>query len=275
MQDYLVFDVLTGTPYVPPETDVSKLACIPRPLESEKAVPAARAAAIINPANRPPVESLASLNIVLAPERIAVLATKWWHTDGVRLTVAFIDAPPPELRRKILSHMNAWGQTGNVTFTESSTDPQVRISRTPGLGHWSYVGTDILQISADQPTMNLDSFTMQTPDAEFFRVVRHEAGHTLGCPHEHMRKELVDLIDRNKAIAYFGALTGWNADMVTRQVLTPVEEAALIGTARADPDSIMCYQIPGTITKDGNPILGGRDIDATDYAFIGKIYPKK
>jgi hypothetical protein len=30
-----------------------------------------------------------------------------------------------------------------------------------------------------------------TPDAEFYRVVRHETGHTLGFPHEHMRKEII------------------------------------------------------------------------------------
>jgi hypothetical protein len=28
--------------------------------------------------------------------------------------------------------------------------------------------------------MNLDSFTTSTPDSEFYRVVRHETGHTLG-----------------------------------------------------------------------------------------------
>jgi hypothetical protein len=36
----------------------------------------------------------------------------------------------------------------------------------------------------------------------------------------------------------------------------------------------MCYQIPGTITKDGMPILGGLDIDEQDYAFAASIYPK-
>jgi hypothetical protein len=36
----------------------------------------------------------------------------------------------------------------------------------------------------------------------------------------------------------------------------------------------MCYQIPGSITKDGKPIIGGLDIDDQDYAFAAKIYPK-
>jgi hypothetical protein len=37
----------------------------------------------------------------------------------------------------------------------------------------------------------------------------------------------------------------------------------------------MCYQIPGSLTKDGNPIIGGVDIDPQDYAFAAKIYPTR
>ncbi len=37
----------------------------------------------------------------------------------------------------------------------------------------------------------------------------------------------------------------------------------------------MCYQIPGSITKDGKPIIGGNDIDRSDQAFVGTVYPKK
>lgn len=137
------------------------------------------------------------------PEHIAVLTTKYWGAGGVYLTVGFLDDAPADLRGRILWHMNAWSATANVQFVETNTDPQVRIARTQGSGYWSYLGTDILSISADQPTMNLDSFTMDTPDSEFYRVVRHETGHTLGFPHEHMRRELVDRIDPDKAIPFF------------------------------------------------------------------------
>jgi hypothetical protein len=37
----------------------------------------------------------------------------------------------------------------------------------------------------------------------------------------------------------------------------------------------MCYQIPGSITKDGKPIPGGKDINPTDFAFAASIYPKR
>ncbi|MBV8095146.1 MAG: hypothetical protein JO110_18340, partial [Acetobacteraceae bacterium] len=102
----------------------------------------------------------------------------------------------------ILQHMNAWNTTANVLFVETLGQAQVRIARQdgPNGGFWSFLGTDILSIEADQPTMNLEGFTMDTPESEFHRVVRHETGHTMGFPHEHMRQELVDKIDPEKAI---------------------------------------------------------------------------
>ena len=35
----------------------------------------------------------------------------------------------------------------------------------------------------------------------------------------------------------------------------------------------MCYQLPGQITVDGQPIRGGLDINATDAGFAGRVYP--
>ena len=104
-------------------------------------------------------------------------------------------------------------------------------------------------------------------------MVRHETGHTLGAPHEHMRKDLVARIDPQKAYAYFLRTQGWSQEEVDQQVLAPLDEQSLMGTP-ADQTSIMCYQLPGSITRDGGPIVGGLDINATDYAFMGRIYPK-
>lgn len=258
-------------------TNVSSFkVCTPKSLPRGQWVDAAKRAVEVNPTNHPPVSRLRALEpgINLTQERIAVLTSKRWHSGGVRLTVGFLDDAPLDLRTRIVSHMNAWSKTANVQFVQTSTDPQVRIARSPGGGYWSYVGTDILSIPADQPTMNLDSFSMSTPESEFHRVVRHETGHTIGFPHEHMRGELVARIDPDKAIAFFAETQGWSEEEVRQQVLTPLEDSSLLGTPLADPKSIMCYQIPGTITKDGQPIIGGLDIDDSDYAFVASIYPK-
>jgi len=88
--------------------------------------------------------------------------------------------------------------------------------------------------------MNLQGLTMNTPDSEYRRVIRHEAGHTLGFPHEHMRRALVARIDREKAYEWFRRTQGWDRATVDAQVLTPLEEASLMRTP-AGQTSIMCY----------------------------------
>jgi hypothetical protein len=256
------------------------IVCTPRPLPVYKRIEAATNAVRINPLNHPPGHLIARAlgGAPPTPARIAVLVANRWPATGVQLTVGFLDNPPSDLRKRILLHMNAWAQTANVNFTETKTNPQVRIARLNSpdnmAGYWSYVGTQILSIDKDEPTLNLQDFTMQTSESEFHRVVRHETGHTLGFPHEHMRRELVKKINREKAIALFMSTQGWSREEVIQQVLTPIEESSLLGTPHADPHSIMCYQIPGSITKNGMPIAGGLDIDKSDFAFAGSIYPK-
>ncbi len=209
---------------------------------------------------------------------LSIIKSKRWRgPNGVRLTVSFMDGPSLELRKKIVSHMNAWNKTANVQFTLTNETGVVRIARDNSEengGYWSYLGTDILHIDENAPTLNLEGFTMKTSDAEFRRVVRHEAGHTLGFPHEHMRRELVDRIDRQKAIRWYEADQGWGPDEVDDQVLTPIEEKSILGTDRADSDSVMCYHVPGLITLDGKAIRGGKDIDAIDFDFAAACYPK-
>jgi len=80
--------------------------------------------------------------------------------------------------------MNAWTKTGSISFVWASGTGQIRIPK-------------------NRQTVNLQGFTMNTAESEYKRVVRHETGHTLGCPHEHMRKALVARIDPQKAYDYF------------------------------------------------------------------------
>lgn len=257
-------------------------------LPQDELVAAAERACQINPLNRPsPGKLMRAIRQVLdtvlpvgeavaqrveeeiqQPQRLAVLTRKMWSRDGVKLKVGFIGDPPQAVKTKIVSLANDWRKHANVEFVLSDNDPEIRIAAAND-GYWSYLGTDILGIPKNRPTMNLQGWATDG------RVVWHEFGHTLGFPHEHMRKQLVELLDEAKTILYFQRTQGWSAAVTRQQVLTPLNEASIRGTLTADQDSIMCYQLPGSITKNGQPIRGGAAIDALDAQFIGTIYPKE
>ena len=254
--------------------------CRPKSLPIEKLVAAERRAIEINPENARERRTVARTPTGRrgGPRRIAVVIARKWPRNGVRLSVSFLDNPSVALRKRILRHMNAWGEQASVLFSETHGVGEVRIARfddPPDMaGYWSYVGTEILEAEENEPTMNLESFTMRVSDAEFRRVVRHEAGHTLGFDHEHMRSEIVDRIDRKKAFDFFDRTEGWSREEVEEQVLTPLAKKSILGTKEADPLSIMCYQLPGKIMKDHKAIKGGLDINPNDFAFAASLYPK-
>jgi hypothetical protein len=255
--------------------------CTPKQLSKKLLLQAARTAVMHNPANAVRVvgasAALGADFRPLPPGHIAVMTQRYWGPAQRELTVSFMEQTPADLRDRILSHMNAWSSRCGISFKWTQSGGQVRISRGGG-GYWSYLGTDIAHIPARQQTMNLQAFTMQTPESEYRRVVRHEVGHTLGMPHEHMRRELVARLVPEKVIAYFARHQGWDRQTVIQQVLTPLEDAEItapgLEPTPADQDSIMCYQLSGEMTTDQQPIRGGTDINESDYAFAGKIYPK-
>jgi hypothetical protein len=211
----------------------------------------------------------------LTPQYIAVVRSKWWGSTGVKLDVAFMEPAPADLKARILSHMNAWGEFCNVGFalTTNQNNAQIRITREQE-GYWSYLGRDCLNIPINQPTMCLQAFSMSTPESEYRRVVRHETGHALGCPHEHMRQGIISRLDVQKTIVWGRQVLGWNEQMVRSQILTPLNEASLMGSPETDEQSIMTYQLPASITLDGKPILGGVDFTPTDRRYMAGIYPK-
>jgi hypothetical protein len=216
------------------------IVCRQRPLPPALMESAARRAVEINPENARQRRrvTLTPPGRVGGPRRIAVLTARRWPRSGVRLSVSFMDTPSEALRSRILLHLNAWGGRANVTFSETRGSGQVRVARMDSpaelAGYWSYIGTEILEIPEDEPTLNLEGFTTRTSEAEFRRVVRHEAGHTLGFEHEHMRSDIVKRIDRAKAIRYFNRTEGWSTKDVEEQVLTPLSKKSLMGTTESD-----------------------------------------
>jgi hypothetical protein len=234
---------------------IPEICCLIKELPEDQVAPAAELAQKINPMDSTGLD------------RLALATPKRWNIHGQHLTVGFLDDPEPLLIERILSHMNSWGSFCNFQFSQSTTPAagQVRISRAPMSGYRSYVGTDILHIDSPEPTMWLEDFTMDTMDSEFYRVIRHETGHTMGFVHEHLRKEIVERVDPEPAFAWFLKQDGWDRKKTQQNVLTPLDPS-LVSTSSLDPTSIMCYQLPSDIMKEGIGVPGGPNIDATDQA---------
>ena len=248
--------------------------CTIKLLPNKIKIHAAETAVRLNPSNAPHTSALGTVGFnVSTLDRLAlsVMTTKYWGPKKRTLTVSFMESASKRFRNRVLEHMNAWNKYCGISFAYVAKQGHVRITREDS-GYWSYVGTDILHIDLNSPTMCLQDFTYDTEISEYRRVVRHETGHTLGFPHEHMRKELVSRLDRQKCYEYFQRTQGWSQSDVDSQVLTPLSQNSIFGTP-ADQTSIMCYQLPGEITVDRKPIVGGDDINSTDAAFAGKIYP--
>lgn len=246
-------------------------------LEDDLLVEARRIAIDVNPANDLFFRGSAGIAAALLdPQSLAAYTGKYWRTDGVELSVSFVDPCSDELKRRILSHLNAWNTVGqvNAVFRLTNGTGQVRIGLDPRDGHYSFIGTDILSVPSNQKTMNL-AVSDSTPEREMRRVVTHEGGHSLGFPHEHLRRSLVALIDPDLAYRYFAMTQGWNQQTTRNNVLTPLDERSITGSTETDPISIMCYPIPGSITRNGQPIPGGMDLSEIDKVFARKLYPPK
>src|ERR1043165_5584391 len=99
---------INGSDY--PDDHGEQLVCTPKSLPKRLVMAAAKTAIEINPVNAPMIGPLAEMaaDMVLDPQRIAVLTSKYWGPTSRRLTVSFLDNPPADLRARIISHMNAW-----------------------------------------------------------------------------------------------------------------------------------------------------------------------
>lgn len=142
----------------------------------------------------------------------------------------------------------------------------IRVGFNPGIGSWSYLGTDALGISKLEDTMNIGWVSYTT--------YLHEICHAIGAmAHEHQNPELDFEWDED---AIFADLSGppnyWTLEDVKVNITNPVVGVDATGF---DPSSIMLYSIPDHWVKDGYGFASNSQLSKTDKEWLRKLYPSE
>jgi len=132
-------------------------------------------------------------------------------------------------------------------------------------GAWSFVGTDILQQPANMPTMNFGWLDAAT--------IMHEFGHALGMIHEHQnpRGETIPW-DVNAVYKWAAETQGWDRRTTDTNILEHYSVDTTNGSG-FDPESIMLYFFPGTLTTTGKGTDQNVRLSETDVFWLNKHYP--
>lgn len=202
----------------------------------------------------------------IQPEQAAILTAAHW-APGVLLRYMFRGGTVAD-RQAFRDAAATWMQYANVRFKQvTSGDAEVRVSFDPG-GSWSYIGTGILSIPANQPTLNIGWPNDPARDL-------HELGHTLGLVHEHQLPDAAIPWNRSKVIAYYaGAPNYWPPAQTIANVLDRLD-ASTLTNAGFDRESIMLYPIlPELLTDPSKAVGWNRVLSAEDKKFISTIYPR-
>ncbi len=193
---------------------------------------------------------------------------KFWPAGQV-LRVRFLNGSTA-LQNKVFNYAKTWSTYANVTFVKvTAGTAEIRVLF-GNIGHNSYVGTDNLLIPANLQTMNFQ-LTDNSVESDVRRVALHEFGHALGLMHEHQNPFANISWDKPKVYAYYAATQGWSQQIVDAQVLNKQAFETTQHT-NLDPQSIMSYSIPASLTTNGFSIPWNTELSAIDKAFIGKMY---
>lgn len=150
-------------------------------------------------------------------------------------------------------------------YVRNASNSDIRISFTPGLGSWSYVGTDALFIPKNQPTLNLGWDSKST--------IRHELGHAIGLLHEHMNPSADIQWNEAKVIEDLsGPPNYWDEATIRHNVLNTLDPSTVNYTA-FDRDSVMLYFFPDEWTLDGNGTRANQKWSKQDKQHLMELYP--
>lgn len=203
---------------------------------------------------------------------LALWRDKKW-ANGKTIRVKFLGGTQ-FLKDKVKENALTWTRFANINFDfVEYGDAEIRISFHQGIGSWSYIGVDCINITnQDEATMNYGWFNQDTPNHEFSRTVLHEFGHALGCIHEHQSPAASIPWDKPVVYRYYAATQGWSKDEVDNNLFA-VYDNSTISNSNFDRNSIMLYPIDGAMTGGRLNVGLNNILSMNDIVYIRKWYP--
>lgn len=251
--------------------------CVDRVPTPEQVMEGARLAMEENPSNAPAPPRF-SPGMGVAPEAspfalAALTGVKW--RNGRTLKVSFMGGEPG-MHETVAHFARLWEPHANIRLDFGDhNDAQIRVAFELNGRSWSWLGTQALTISKDEPTMNYGWLTPDTGETEYERVVCHEFGHALGCIHEHQHPEAGIPWNKEAVYAYYaGPPNHWPTDTVDHNLFRRYSRTQTQFSA-FDTKSIMLYAIRNEFTVGDFEVGWNRQLSDKDKSFMGVMYPKE
>ena len=232
--------------------------------------------------------------------KAAFYTSKLWSISDV-IKIKFLENPPYNLVRTLTSRiLNSKDENGNILkidplqkevdnmnvidaiikiitehvqpfigiplqFVKRNEQADIKISFDPNGGAWSFVGTDCRQTPQNEPTMNFGWFDVAT--------TIHEFGHALGMIHEHQNPKgnTIDW-DEQKVYRWASQTQGWDQGTTFHNIIEKYDTTQINGSV-FDPQSIMLYFFPGSLTLNNKGTHQNLRLSSYDVEYLNSMYP--
>lgn len=195
---------------------------------------------------------------------------KRWK-NGQTLQISFLNGSST-VQNKVKEYAMQWLSYANINFKWDifdQSDVRIGFKWNGDITSWSYIGTDSLNVSNNEPTMNFGWIDENTIESEYF-IVLHEFGHMLGLIHDFQfasdswwnKKKIIDDLLHAKC--------GYNIEDIEYNIFKRYTRNYVNGDLWG---GIMFYIIPSEWILDGLKFTYSTTLNYEDQATIMWMYP--